>query len=146
VNYYEHATYLTSNHGHTALFGVYGMLAIALVLFVWRGLVDPAHWRDRWLKVAFWGLNGGLFLMFIMALLPVGIMQFVASYTDGMWLAKSAEFFNRPIIQLLGNLRAIPDTILIVFGAFPLAWFSLDAYLHMKQVSVRCGEEIAIEE
>ena len=32
INYYEHATYLTSNHGHTALFGVYGMLAIALIL------------------------------------------------------------------------------------------------------------------
>ncbi len=146
VNYYEHATYLTSNHGHTALFGVYGMLAIALVLFVWRGLVDPAHWKDGWLKLSFWGLNGGLFLMFIMSLLPMGIMQFVTSYTEGMWLAKSAEFFNRPIIQLLGSLRAIPDTILIVFGALPLAWFSLDAYLHMKPVSVRCGEEIAIEE
>ena len=40
INYYEHATYLTSNHGHTALFGTYGMLAIALALFVWRGIVD----------------------------------------------------------------------------------------------------------
>jgi len=31
VNYYEHGTYLTSNHGHTALFGVYGMLSIFLL-------------------------------------------------------------------------------------------------------------------
>ena len=42
VNYYEHGTYLTMNHGHGALFGVYGMLSIALLLFSWRGLVDKA--------------------------------------------------------------------------------------------------------
>ena len=60
VNYYEHATYLTVNHGHTALFGVYGMLAIALILFSWRGLVEREYWNDRMLKVSFWGLNGGL--------------------------------------------------------------------------------------
>ena len=46
INYYEHATYLTSNHGHTALFGVYGMLAIALILFSWRGLVENRYWND----------------------------------------------------------------------------------------------------
>ncbi len=33
VSYYEHATYLTSNHGHAALMGVYGMLSVAAVLF-----------------------------------------------------------------------------------------------------------------
>jgi len=36
VNYYEHGTYLTMNHGHGALFGVYGMLSIGLLLFSWR--------------------------------------------------------------------------------------------------------------
>ena len=40
VNYFEHGTYLTVNHGHGALFGVYGMLSIALLLFSWRGMVD----------------------------------------------------------------------------------------------------------
>ena len=43
INYYEHATYLTANHAHTALFGVYGMLAIALILFSWRGLVENKY-------------------------------------------------------------------------------------------------------
>ena len=57
INYYEHATYLTTNHGHTALFGVYGMLAIALILFSWRGLVEKKYWNDGILKLSFWGLN-----------------------------------------------------------------------------------------
>ena len=39
VSYYEHATYLTSNHGHAALMGVYGMLAVAAVLFCTRYLM-----------------------------------------------------------------------------------------------------------
>ncbi|MDE3144423.1 MAG: cbb3-type cytochrome c oxidase subunit I, partial [Bacteroidota bacterium] len=33
ANYYEHGTYLTVNHGHAALMGVYGNLALAAVLF-----------------------------------------------------------------------------------------------------------------
>ncbi|OFX13578.1 MAG: hypothetical protein A2Z18_01755 [Armatimonadetes bacterium RBG_16_58_9] len=138
INYYEHATYLTSNHGHTALFGTYGMLAIALCLFVWRGLVRPEHWSERLLKLSFWGLNGGLALMFAIALLPIGIMQFATVYSQGLWFAKSAEFFNQPAVQVLGTLRAIPDVVLIVLGAIPLAIFTAIAYFHMKP----CGEGV----
>ena len=61
INFYEHGTYLTMHHGHTAMFGTYGMLSIALLLFSWRGLVDKAHWKDGILKLSFWGLNGGCF-------------------------------------------------------------------------------------
>ena len=94
INYYEHATYLTSNHGHTALFGVYGMLAIALILFSWRGLVENKYWSDRILKVSFWGLNGGLFLMFLTGLLPIGLLQVWYSYDQGFWFARSAAFYE----------------------------------------------------
>ena len=59
INFYEHGTYLTMHHGHTAMFGTYGMLSVALLLFSWRGLVDKAYWKDGILKLSFWGLNGG---------------------------------------------------------------------------------------
>ena len=36
VNYYEHGTFLTLNHAHTALFGAFGLLAIGLVYFCLR--------------------------------------------------------------------------------------------------------------
>ena len=84
INYYEHATYLTSNHGHTALFGVYGMLAIALILFSWRGLVENKYWNDRILKLSFWGLNGGLFLMFLTGLLPIGLYAGLVQLRPGL--------------------------------------------------------------
>jgi nitric oxide reductase subunit B len=134
INYYEHATYLTSNHGHTALFGVYGMLAIALILFSWRGLVQNKYWHDGILKLSFWGLNGGLFLMFLTGLLPIGIYQVCHSYESGLWFARSAAFYELNAIQILGNLRMIPDTIIIVLGAFPLVCFLLLTYPRLRKV------------
>jgi nitric oxide reductase subunit B len=40
------------HHGHTAMFGTYGMLSVGLLLFSWRGMVDKAHWNDGILKVS----------------------------------------------------------------------------------------------
>ena len=137
VNYYEHATYLTANHGHTALFGVYGMLAISLILFSWRSLVKNENWNDKILKVSFWGLNGGLFLMFLTSLLPVGLIQLWESYDKGFWYARSAEFFNQPAITWIGTWRIVPDTIIIVVGALPLLWFLVSTYIKLRP----CGEK-----
>ncbi len=44
VSYYEVGTNLTPNHGHAALMGVFGMLALALVVFALRQMSDDAHW------------------------------------------------------------------------------------------------------
>lgn len=134
INYYEHATYLTSNHGHTALFGVYGMLAIALILFSWRGLVENKYWSDGILKLSFWGLNAGLFLMFLTGLLPIGLMQVWSCYDQGFWYARSAEFYEQEFVQVLGNWRAVPDGIIIVFGALPLLLFLLSTYPRLRKV------------
>jgi len=142
VNYYEHATYLTSNHGHTALFGTYGMLAIALSLFVWRGLVSSDRWDDRLLRVSFWGLNIGLATMFLFTLLPVGLLQLEQSYSVGLWSAKSNAFFNRPLVELLGTIRTIPDLIVILLGAVPLGLFMLTSIRHFRKADVRDGEAI----
>lgn len=134
INYYEHATYLTVNHGHTALFGVYGMLAIALILFSWRGLVENKYWSDRILMVSFWGLNGGLFLMFLTGLLPIGLLQVWYSYDQGFWFARSAAFYEMEWVQTLGNVRIVPDTIIIVLGAFPLLYFLLSTFPRLHKV------------
>jgi nitric oxide reductase subunit B len=142
INYYEHATYLTSNHGHTALFGTYGMLAIALALFAWRGLTEPGRWNDRLPRISFWGLNVGLAAMFLLTLLPVGILETVESYKHGLWLAKSAEFFSRPDIQFLGQLRIVPDLIIILLGAVPLALFLFTTALRLKKPTVADGETV----
>ena len=142
INYYEHGTYLTMHHGHQALFGTYGMLSIALLLFSWRGLVDKAHWKDGILKLSFWGLNGGLFLMSMGTLFPIGVMQAWTSFKDGLWVARDASFFERTAVVTLGNLRVIPDMIIIVLGVLPLAYFLFTTYPRLKAAEIKEGESV----
>ena len=48
--YYMQGLNLTPLHGHTALFGVYGMLGIGLMLFCLRGLRPAVVWNERALQ------------------------------------------------------------------------------------------------
>jgi nitric oxide reductase subunit B len=142
INFYEHGTYLTMHHAHAAMFGTYGMLSIALLLFSWRGLVDKAYWNDGLLKLSFWGLNGGLFLMTFFTLLPVGAMQAWTSFKEGLWVARSADFFERGPVVFLGTFRALPDTIIIVLGVLPLVYFLFTTYPHLKAAEIKDGESV----
>ena len=71
VLYYIQGINTTPLHAHTALFGVYGLLAISLMLFSMRHTVAKAAWSDRLLEWSFWGLNGGLALMTVVSSLRV---------------------------------------------------------------------------
>ncbi|MCU0293816.1 MAG: cbb3-type cytochrome c oxidase subunit I [Thermoanaerobaculaceae bacterium] len=142
VNYYEHGTYLTMNHGHAALFGTYGMLSIALLLFSWRGLVKREAWDDRLLKVSFWGLNVGLLLMTLGTLFPVGIMQTWSAYRDGLWAARDASFFEGGFVQLIGTIRAVPDLMIILLGVVPLTIFLFKTYPKLKAQQIAEGESL----
>jgi nitric oxide reductase subunit B len=142
INYYEHATYLTMNHGHGALFGVYGMLSIALLLFSWRGMVDKEHWDDRILKVCFFGFNIGLLMLTFVTLFPVGILQTWTSFKYGLWLARDASFFELPFVHFIGTIRIIPDLTIILVGVVPLFYFLLKTYPHLKAVGIKEGESV----
>lgn len=120
--YYMQGLNLTPLHGHTALFGVYGMLGIALVLFCIRGLRRDYLWDEKSLRLSFWCLNIGLVMMALLTLLPLGTMQLLAAIEHGYWYARSAEFMQKPIIDLLVWMRVPGDTIFSV-GALALCWF-----------------------
>ena len=120
--YFMQGLNLTPLHGHTALFGVYGMLGIALMLFCMRGLRGKVVWNTRALELSFWSLNIGLVLMALLTLLPLGIMQLMAAIEHGYWYARSAEFMQQPIVEILIWMRVPGDTIFSV-GALSLAWF-----------------------
>ncbi|MDE2048014.1 MAG: nitric-oxide reductase large subunit [Betaproteobacteria bacterium] len=119
--YYMQGLNLTPLHGHTALFGVYGMLGIGLMLFCVRGLRPEAQWNEKLLKNAFWSFNIGLSLMALLTLLPLGLLQLNAVLEHGYWFARSADFMGRPLIHLLVWLRVPGDTIFAA-GAVMLAW------------------------
>jgi nitric oxide reductase subunit B len=112
----------TPVHGHTALFGVYGMLGISLMLFVLRNMWVKSQWNDKPLSIAFWSINIGLLLMVLISVLPVGLLQTVASVQHGMWYARSAEFLQQPFMDTLRWLRVIGDTIFAA-GVVALVYF-----------------------
>ncbi|KHK57708.1 nitric oxide reductase large subunit [Ralstonia sp. A12] len=122
--YYVQGLNMTAAHGHAALFGVYGMLGIGLMLFCLRGLYARSLHADRLLKPAFWGLNLGLAMMVFMSLLPAGIYQAWASVTKGMWYARSPEVVHSSVMETLVWLR-VPGDIVFAAGAVLLAWYAL---------------------
>ncbi len=122
--YYMQGLNTTPVHGHTALFGVYGMLGIGLMLFCLKGLATRKVWRTGVLAYAFWSINVGLALMVLISLLPVGLMQTWASVEHGLWYARSAEFLQTPTMEILRWLRVVGDTIFAT-GIVALGWFIL---------------------
>tara|TARA_R110002020_G_scaffold27170_42_gene87614 strand:- start:28 stop:2307 length:2280 start_codon:yes stop_codon:yes gene_type:complete len=129
--YYMQGLNLTPLHGHTALFGVYGMLGIGLMLFCLRGMKPNAIWPEAPLRTAFWSLNIGLSGMALFTLLPLGILQVNAAMNHGYWFARSAEFMQQPIVDMLVWMRVPGDTIFSV-GALALAWFVLRLWIAPK--------------
>ncbi|HAF28077.1 MAG TPA: nitric oxide reductase large subunit [Bacteroidales bacterium] len=120
--YYMQGLNTTPVHGHTALFGVYGMLGIGLMLFVLRDMDLKAIWKEKTIKYAFWMLNIGLLLMVLISVLPVGLAQTVVSVKHGLWYARSAEFLEQPTLETIRWLRVIGDTIFAI-GSLYLGWF-----------------------
>ena len=106
----------TPVHGHAALFGVYGFLALGFVWLVATYLFKGQEFDENLMKVGFWGLNAGLMLMIVLSLLPIGIYQAFASLDQGMWYARSAELLQQSHLQNLRWLRMLGDTILIIGG------------------------------
>ncbi len=122
--YYMQGLNTTPVHGHTALFGVYGMLGLGLMLFCVRGLMPGKQWRTGAISFSFWAMNVGLFLMATASLLPVGMMQTWAAVEHGTWYARSAEFLQTPTVQFFHWMRVPGDTIFAV-GVLAMGWFKL---------------------
>jgi nitric oxide reductase subunit B len=113
INYYEHATFLTMNHAHTALFGAFGMLAIGLIYLALRHMVgERAGWSDRLGTWAFWLYNAGLVLWVVLTFLPVGFSQLAVAFDQSYDAARSIAFYDTTLTWQW--LRMIGD---VVFAA-----------------------------
>jgi nitric oxide reductase subunit B len=126
--YYMQGLNTTPLHGHTALFGVYGMLGIGLMLFCLRGLGRTAVWDEKLLKGSFWTLNIGLAAMALLSLLPFGLIQVHAAVTHGFWYARSAELLQQPLMQTLVWMR-MPGDVIFSVGVGMLALFVAKLYI-----------------
>lgn len=140
VNYYEHGTYLTVNHGHAALMGVYGNLSVAALLFCCRLLFKDNRWSQKLVNLSFWSLNGGLILMVALDLFPAGVAQLAASMEHGLWFARSAEFITGSTFTTLTWMRGIGGTIFIVGGILPLVWLVITRARAVKSATTTVND------
>ena len=120
--YYLQGLNTTAVHGHAALFGVYGILGIGLMLFCLRGLYPDYKWNDKLIGTAFWMINIGLFLMVTVSVLPIGILQAHESITNAYWSARSADFLQQPFMQVIRWMR-MPGDLLLGTGELLLVVF-----------------------
>ena len=144
--YYMQGLNLTPVHGHTALFGVYGMLGLGLTLFCLRVLQPGRKWKEGILRTSFWSINLGLVFMVVLSMFPIGILQAWASVEYGTWYARSAEFLQSGTMQALRWMR-VPGDVLFSVGAALLGWFVLGLLTgHSYQSEAPAGSSREFEE
>lgn len=142
ISYFEVGTMLTPNHGHAAMMGVFGMLAVALTVFALRQVLTDEQWMlpEKFIRVSFWGLNVGLALMVMANLFPGGVLQFIDVLNNGYWHARGPEFLQGKIPRMIEWLRMPGDLIFIGLGVFPLLFASLLTWRATKKISSLCDE------
>ncbi len=143
--YYMQGLNLTPVHGHTALFGVYGMLGLGLTLFCLRAIRPGVQWKERPLQLAFWLINLGLTFMVVISMLPIGILQAIASIQQGTWYARSADFLQTPSMQFLRWMR-VPGDVLFAAGAAILGLFVVGLITGHSYARPIAGSTSTIEE
>ena len=120
INYYEHGTFLSLNHAHTALFGAFGLLALGLVYFCLRYATGNRFaWSDRFGEWAFWLYNFGLILWIVLNFFPIGWSQLMDVYQHGFAHSRSLEFYNT---TLLWQWLRTPGDVVFAMGALLMAY------------------------
>jgi len=102
--------------------GVFGMFAIAFMVFAIRQVLPDEEWKqvEKYIRVSFWGLNIGLAGMVVLNLFPGGVLQFFDVVKNGYWHARGPEFLNDRVTTLLEWMRLPADAIFILPGVVPL--------------------------
>ena len=147
VSYYEIGTALTANHGHAAMMGVYGMLALGLALFCLRYLIPADKWPEKWARISFWSTNIGLAWMCFATLLPLGILQLYKSVNEGYFEARELKFLTNDTNAMLEWLRLPGDILFIVGGAIPALYIAYLGIRHtVKRVTLEEPDDILFTE
>ncbi|MEO5622545.1 MAG: cbb3-type cytochrome c oxidase subunit I [Dokdonella sp.] len=139
ISYYEVGTQMTPTHGHAALMGVFGMLAIALMVFVLRQTSSDERWPgiEKYIKVAFWGTNLGLLMMVGFSLFPSGVLQIWDVVQNGYWHARSLDYIGSPRSLVIEWMRLPGDLVFIIFGAVPLLIAAVKGYVGVRETAKR---------
>ena len=138
--YYMQGLNTTAVHAHGALYGVYGTLGLALLLFCMRAMQPERKWNTKLLAFAFWAINIGMLMEILFSLLPIGLLQTYQSVSQGYWYARSPEFMQTTLMQNLRWMRLFGDTVFAI-GAVAFVWFALNLMIRKQEPEVEVDAE-----
>ena len=138
VSYFEVGTTLTPNHGHAAMFGVFGMLALGVLVYCLRTMVTEERWSsvERYFRTGFWGVNIGLALMIVLNLFPAGVVQLADVVRNGYAHARSEQFTMTGFFHASEWVRIAGDLTFIVVGVVPIVIGTLKALVLIGRPTV----------
>lgn len=115
INYYTHATYLIMPHGHVALLGAFGYIAIAFLYMTSRtnALANNLVWNDKLSRIAFWILTVGA-LLYTIPTYVIGMYQGQVAMESGYFAARLRETVE--VMEGWMWARTVPDGLMILAG------------------------------
>ncbi len=122
--------------------GVYGMLAVAAVLFCTRYLITEDAWSNKLIGISFWCLNIGLLLMLVLNIFPAGVIQMVASDQDGFWYARSHQFIHSQLFQVFTWLRVLGDLTFVIGGVLPLVFVVVRGMFNLRKAAKPAAQPV----
>lgn len=137
ISYFEVGTMLTPNHGHAAMMGVFGMLALALMMFAIRQVLNEEQWKkvEKYIRFSFWGLNIGLALMVILSLFPGGVLQLRDVLINGYWHARGPAYQTESLSKIIEWVRMPADLTFGIVGVLPIVIAIIMTYFFTKKKS-----------
>ena len=136
INYYTHGTYLIMPHGHVALLGAFGYVAIAFLYLVVRSnsLANGYEWKTKLTNISFWLLTLWV-LLFALPTIIIWFHQGSVAYDMGYFFTRLHE----TLAPMTGWMwfRIVPDTMMI------LGWLGIFIDLTSK---ILFSKKVKVEE
>jgi len=131
INYYTHGTYLIMPHGHVALLGAFGYIAIAFLYLVVRSnsLANNYVWKTKLANTGFWLLTIWV-LLFAVPTIMIGFHQGWVAYDQWYFFTRLHETLE-PMKTWMW-FRILPDTMMIL-GWVAIFWDLTSKILFSKK-------------
>lgn len=132
INYYTHATYLIMPHGHVALLGAFGYIAIAFLYMTSRtnALANNLEWNDKLSRIAFWMLTVGA-LLYTVPTYVIGMYQGQVAMESGYFAARLRETVE--VMEGWMWARTVPDGLMILAGVLVLVDLTQKTFFAKKK-------------
>ncbi len=116
INYFSHGTQLIMPHGHAALFGAFGFIAIAFLYMTARAnaMAEGHEWDDKLGTLGFWLSTIGIIVMGI-PLLILGFEQSRIAFEFGYYFARLPDALTH--MEIWKDVRIVPDFMVIIGAA-----------------------------